>query len=301
MDAVGFRAHAVSDLDDRHAKVAGQDSREHARAAGIQVLDHDKGHARAVRKVGEELPNCFEAASGRADTDDGAGSCLRRVALRIFRRLRHSAPGCPRPRWPLVCGAERKREGAYRPLRLTSETRKGSGAQTGRAAKTGKACVSAAPSRTASRGAFVGTEAFWSSLGRECITPLAGRRGRVDRSLGESGPRRNGARTRRVSRTGDARRARCFCTVRLAMRIPSFRSSPRMRSAPQSRLPRAIVRMSSTVSGATRSAFSAMSSSRDRNASSTSPTRTDVGRVAARSASSPSSKRCQHARDCRDP
>jgi len=43
-----------------------------------------------------------------------------------------------------------------------------------------------------------------------------------------------------------------FCTVRLLARIPSFASSPRMRSAPQRGFSRAMRLISAIVAGETR-------------------------------------------------
>ena len=57
-------------LDNRHPDIACQHTREHARAARIEVLDHDEGHARVIGQAGEELPQGLEAARRRADRDD---------------------------------------------------------------------------------------------------------------------------------------------------------------------------------------------------------------------------------------
>ena len=70
VDAVRLGAHAGRHLDNLHPDIGCQHTREHARAARIEVLNHDEGHARVIGQAAEELPQRLEAARRRTDRDD---------------------------------------------------------------------------------------------------------------------------------------------------------------------------------------------------------------------------------------
>jgi hypothetical protein len=69
--AVGGDGHAVFRLDHRHAGEALQQARQRADVQGIEMLDHDEGHAAAGRHVAQEFFERFEASGRAADADDG--------------------------------------------------------------------------------------------------------------------------------------------------------------------------------------------------------------------------------------
>ncbi len=74
VDVIGRDRKSLAPLDDRHAGGAGEDIRQPALMAGIEVLHQHEGHPGAGRQMGEELGEGLQAPGGRADPDDGKGA-----------------------------------------------------------------------------------------------------------------------------------------------------------------------------------------------------------------------------------
>ena len=71
VDVIALDGHAVADLDHRHRRRAAQCLRQKAVVLRVEVLNEHEGHTRIDRQAGEQLAECFEAAGGSADADDG--------------------------------------------------------------------------------------------------------------------------------------------------------------------------------------------------------------------------------------
>jgi len=82
VDAVGHHRHLVSRLDHRHGSGALQDFGENADVVRIKVRHQHEGHAAVGRNIAEELLECFEAACGSAQADDGEACAVRPLWFR---------------------------------------------------------------------------------------------------------------------------------------------------------------------------------------------------------------------------
>lgn len=70
VNLIDFDDLIAADLADRHRRAPRQDLREHADVLRLLMLNEHKGHTGMGGECAQQIGERFEAAGGRADSDD---------------------------------------------------------------------------------------------------------------------------------------------------------------------------------------------------------------------------------------